>query len=109
MNAFLLWPLQESMAQPGAGIHDQWEGYMTILVINIGIIKSISILTGVIGQMEKFHADILQDCFCQEVQWTLAIRYQLSTLSALHLDCVHHIAHTLLYEKDTYCLPKGNE
>jgi riboflavin transporter FmnP len=74
MNAFLLLPLQESMAQPSAGKHDQWEGYMTIVVINVGIIKSISILTGVIGLMVKFHADILQDCFCQEVQWTLAIR-----------------------------------
>jgi len=30
----------------------------------------------------------------------LVIRYQLSTLSALDLDCVHHLPHALLQEKD---------
>jgi hypothetical protein len=66
-------PLQESMAQRGAGKHDQWRGYMTVLVVNHEIIKSISILTAVIRPMIKFDIDKPQDCFCQEVQWTLAI------------------------------------
>jgi hypothetical protein len=48
MNAFVLLPLQESMAQRGAGKHDQWRGYMTVLVVNHEIMKSISILTAVI-------------------------------------------------------------
>jgi riboflavin transporter FmnP len=48
MNTFVLLPLQESMVQRSTGKHDQWQGYMTILVVNYGIIKSISILTAVI-------------------------------------------------------------
>jgi len=74
MNAFVLLPLQESMAQRGAGKHDQWRGYMTVLVINHGIIKSISILTAVIRQMIEFDVDKPRECFRQEVKWTLAIR-----------------------------------
>jgi hypothetical protein len=74
MNTFVLLPLQESMAQCGAGKHDQWRGYMTVLVINHGIIKSIRILTTVIRPMIKFDVDKPQDCFRQEVKWTLAIR-----------------------------------
>jgi len=62
------------MVQRGAGKHDQWQRYMTVLVVNHGIIKSISILTAVICPMIKFEVDNLRDCFCQEVQWTLAIR-----------------------------------
>jgi hypothetical protein len=62
------------MAQHGAGIHDQWRGYMTVLVVNHGIIQSISILTVVIRPMIKFDADKLRDCFCQGVKWTLAVR-----------------------------------
>jgi hypothetical protein len=54
MNAFVLLPLQESMAQHGAGKHDQWRGYMTILVVYHGSIKSIRILTAVIRPMIKF-------------------------------------------------------
>ena len=38
MNAFVLLPVQESMAQRGAGKHDQWRGYMTVLDVNHGII-----------------------------------------------------------------------
>jgi hypothetical protein len=74
MNTFVLLPLQESMTQSGAGKHDQWRGYMTVLVVNHGIIKSISILTAVIRPMIKFDVDKLRDCFRQEVKWTLAIR-----------------------------------
>jgi len=73
MKAFVLLPLQEGMAQCGAGKHDQWRGYMTVLVINHGIMKSISILTAVIRLMIKFDVDKLRDCFRQEVKWTLAI------------------------------------
>jgi len=74
MNPFVLLPLQESMAQHGTGKHDQWRGYMTVLVVNHGIIKSISILTAVIHPMIKFNVDKPRDCFRQEVKWTLAIR-----------------------------------
>jgi len=41
--------------------------YMTVLVVNHGIIKSISILTAVIRPMIKFDVDKLRDCFHQEV------------------------------------------
>jgi len=74
MNTFVLLPLQDSMAQRSAGKHDQWRGYMTVLVVNQGIIKSISILTVVIRPMIKFDIDKPRDCFRQEVKWTLAIR-----------------------------------
>jgi len=62
------------MAQRVAGKHDQWCGYMTVLVVNHGIRKSISILTAVIRPMIKFDVDKLLDCICPEVQWMLAIR-----------------------------------
>jgi hypothetical protein len=75
---------------------------MIILVVNHGIIESISILTVVIHPMIKFDVDTPQDRVSQEVKWTLAIRYLLLTLSALDLDPVHHLPHTLLPEKDTY-------
>jgi len=97
------------MALRGACEHDQWQGYMTILAIKHGIIKSISILTAVICPMIKFDVDKPLDCFHQEVKWMLAISYQLWTLSALDLDRVHHLPHSLLPEKDTYCLPEGNQ
>jgi hypothetical protein len=73
MNTFVLLPLQQTMAQPGTGKHDQWRGYMTILVVNDGIIKAISILTAVIRQMIKFDLDKPRDCFRQDLKWTLAI------------------------------------
>jgi hypothetical protein len=34
MNTFVLLPRQESMAQRGAGKNDQWQGYMTVFVVN---------------------------------------------------------------------------
>jgi len=74
MNPFVLLPLQESMAQRSAGKHDQWRGYMIILVVNPGIIKSISILTAIIRPMIKFDLDSTGDCSGQKVLWTLAIR-----------------------------------
>jgi len=73
MNTFVLLPLQESMAQCSAGKQDQWRGYMTVLVVNHGMIKSISILTTVIRPMIKFDVDKPRDWFRQEVKWTLAI------------------------------------
>jgi hypothetical protein len=73
MNTFVSLPLQEGMVQRGAGKHDQWRGYMTILVVNHGIIKSISILTAVIWPRIKFDPDNLRDCFRQELKWMLAI------------------------------------
>ena len=47
---------------------------MTVLVVNHEIKKSISILTAVIRPMMKFDVDEPQDCICQEVNCTLAIR-----------------------------------
>jgi hypothetical protein len=74
MNTFVLFPLQERMAQRGADKHHQWRPYMTVLVVNHGIIKSIAILTAVIRPMIKLDVDNPRDCFCQEVKWMLAIR-----------------------------------
>jgi hypothetical protein len=97
------------MAQRGACKHDQWRGYMTVLVYNHGIIESMSILTTVIRPMIKFDVDKLLDGIRPELQWTLALRYQISTLAVLDLDCVHHLPHALLPEEDTHCLPEGNQ
>jgi hypothetical protein len=83
------------MAQRSAGIYDQWRGYMTVLVVNHGIIKSISILSTVIRPMIKFDVDKLRDYIRQEVQCMLSICQQLSTLSALDLDRVQHLPHAL--------------
>ena len=93
------------MAQCGAGKHDQWQGYMTVLIVNVGIVKLFSNIPADICLMIKFDVVKLRDCYRQEVKWTLAIRYQHSTLSALDLDRVHHLPHALLPEKDTSCLP----
>jgi len=82
---------------------------MTFLAVNYGITKSFIILTAVIRLMVKFEVDTPQDCFCLEVKWTLAIRWQHSTLSALDLGCLYHLPHALLQEKDNYCLPEGNQ
>jgi hypothetical protein len=68
MNIVVLLPLQESTAQSGAGKHDQWRGYMTVLGVNHGLIKSISIVTAVIRPVTKFDVDTLWDCFHQEVK-----------------------------------------
>jgi len=109
MNNVVLLPLRQSMAQRGPGKNDPWRAYMTVLVINHGIIKSISILTAVIHQMIAFDVHKPHDCFCQEVQCTPAIRYQLRTISVLDLGYVHHLPHALLQEGDTYCLPEGKQ
>ena len=61
------------MAQRGVGKHDQWRGYMTILVVDRGIIKFISLLTTVIRPIIKFEVDILWNCFRQKAKSTLAI------------------------------------
>jgi hypothetical protein len=82
---------------------------MTVLVDTDVIIESISILTVVIRTLIKFDVDNLRDCFRQEVMWTLAIRYQLSTLSVLDLDRVQHLPHAVIPDKDTYCLPEANQ
>jgi len=105
----VLLTLWESILQCGAGKHDQWRGYLTVRVINHGIMTSISMLASVILPMIRFDVDIPWDCFRQQVKMTLAIHLQLSTVSALDLNCVHHLPHALLQEKDTYCLPEGNQ
>jgi hypothetical protein len=92
MNTFVLLLLQEWMGQCGAGKHDQWRGYMTILVINDETIKSISILTVVIRLIIKFDVDNPRECSRLEVKWMLAIHLQLLALSALDLDCVHYLS-----------------
>jgi len=97
------------MAQHAPGNHDQWRGYMTVLVVNHAIIESISILTAVIRLLIKSDVDIPWNCFCQEVKWTLAIRYQFSTLSTFDFSCIHHLPLAVLQENDTYCLPEGNQ
>jgi hypothetical protein len=74
MHTFVPLPLQESMAQPSAGKHDQWEGYMTVLVVNYAIITFIRVLTTIIRPMIKFDVEKPQDFFRQEVKWMLAIR-----------------------------------
>jgi len=73
MNTVVLLPLNESMLQRGAGKHEQWLGYMTVLVVNHGITKSISMVTTVIRPMIKLYFVTLQDCFGQKVKLTLAI------------------------------------
>jgi len=46
---------------------------MTVIGINDGRVKSISILTAGIHPMMESDVDTLPDCFRLEVQWTLAI------------------------------------
>jgi hypothetical protein len=62
------------MAQRSAGKHNQWRGYITVLVVIHGIVKFIRILTVVIRPMTKFDVDKGRDCFRQELKWTPAIR-----------------------------------
>jgi len=73
MKTIVLLALQESMAQRSAGKQDQWPGYMTILVVNHGLAKSISILTMVVPPMIQFQIDTLHDSSSQEEKWTLAL------------------------------------
>jgi hypothetical protein len=75
MTSFVLLPLQGSMVQRGACKHDQWRGYMTVLVVNHGILKSISILSAVLRLMITFDVGKLWDCLHKKVQCTLAIHY----------------------------------
>jgi hypothetical protein len=82
---------------------------MTVLVINHGIIKSISILRVVICTMTPFDVDTLQDCFRLEVKCMLDISYQRSTLPMLDLGRVHYLPHALLPENGTSSLGGGNE
>jgi hypothetical protein len=67
MNAFVLLLLQESMAQRGEVKHDQWRGFMTVLVVNHGLMRSIRILTRVISPMIKFEVDIVRAWNRQDV------------------------------------------
>ena len=60
--------------QCGAGKLDQWQRYMTGLVVYHGIIKSISTLTVVIHPMIKYDVDTQWDCFHQKVKWREPIR-----------------------------------
>ena len=98
MNAFVLLPLQENMAQRGAGKHDQWRGYMTVLVVNHGTMKSISILTAVIHPMINCDVDQLQDCLRQEVKWTQPLVISLQ-LSLRWIWTAYTTFHTLYYRK----------
>jgi len=71
---------------------------MTVLVINHGIIKSISILTAIIHPIIKFDVDKQQNCFHQEVKWTLAIHSQLR-LSLGWISTTYTTFHTLCFRK----------
>jgi len=59
--------------------------------------------------MIQFDVDKLRDCFCQKIQWTLPIGYQLSAFSVLDLDRIHHLQHALLQETDSHRMPDWNE
>lgn len=109
MNTCFLLPLQESTGNHNSGKHNQSRRYMSVRVGNNGMIKSISIATAVIRPMIKLDLDIPQACFRQDVQWTPAIHFQLSTLSGLDLDRVHHLTHALPQQKGTYCLQERNQ
>jgi hypothetical protein len=73
MKTFDLLPLQEYMVQHGACKHSQWQGYLTVLVVNHEIIKSITVLTAAIRPMIQFDVYTPWDYFRQEVNCTLAI------------------------------------
>jgi hypothetical protein len=73
MNTFVVLLLQESMAQQGAGKHEQCRRYMTLFVVNDGIIKSIRTLTLIIRPMITFDLDKPWDRIPQEVTWTQAL------------------------------------
>jgi len=96
------------MAQCGAGKHDQWQGYMTVLIVNVGIVKLFSNIPADICLMIKFDVHKPPDCFRLEVMGTQALCLQLSTLSTLALGCIHDLPKALLQEQDTYCQLEGN-
>lgn len=62
------------MAQRSAGKHDEWQGYITVHVVNHGIITSIRMLTAGICPIIIFDIDTHQDCVPKEVKWMVAIR-----------------------------------
>jgi hypothetical protein len=74
MNSFVLLPLQECMVQHGAGNNNQWRRNVTILVVNYGIIQSISVLTAVLWPRIKCQVDKLRGCFRKTVQCALTNR-----------------------------------
>jgi hypothetical protein len=80
---------------------------MTVLVVNHGIIKSISILTMVVRSMMKSDVDTASACFCRELQVIQANFKLVSTHSALDLDRVHNLPHALLQEKILFISRKG--
>jgi hypothetical protein len=57
--------------------------------------------------MIKFDLDNAWYCFCKEVKWTLAIRWQVWTISVLDFNRVPHHAHTLIQEKILSVCQKG--
>jgi len=109
MNSSVLLPLQQSMAQCGAGKHDQWQGDMAILVVNYRIINSISILTAVSRQM--IIVDVgwifgsLPLVFIVNAGCLVAA---LDSLCGGFGPCTPPL-HLLLHENVKDCLPEGNE
>jgi len=74
MNNIVPLTLQERKAQCSAGKHDQWQGYMTILVVKRATIKAISIITTVIRPIIKLDVTNPLDAHGHDVKWTVAIR-----------------------------------
>jgi hypothetical protein len=72
MTTFVHLVLKESMAQCGAGKHNQWGGYMTFLSIKHGIVKYISILTVAICHMKLLDEHSPRECICWEVKGIVA-------------------------------------
>jgi len=73
MNTFVLLPHQESQALCSAGKHDQWPGYMTVLVVNHGIWKSFCLHNTVIHKRGKCVVDMQRNCSSQDWTWVVAI------------------------------------
>jgi len=109
MIAVVFLPLQEGVGQHGGGKYDQWHRYLTDHVVIDGIIKSITIYSAVGRLVMKLDIDTPRDTVHQQLQSMLPILQQLSTLSGLDLDHVHHLPHALLQEYDTDCSPDGNQ
>jgi hypothetical protein len=72
---------------------------MTILVVNCGIKKSLSILTAVVGPVIKYNVDKCKVCFRKEVKRTVAIRCRISKI------CVAFGPHT----QHSTCAATGNK
>ena len=82
---------------------------MIVLVVTHGNIKAVVTLAAVIRTMIKLDVDTLQHCFREEIQCTLAVSFELPTLSALDLTRVHYLPYAPLPDKDTHSLPEGNQ